>query len=89
LPTLQFANVHDVSWGTKGDNTIAKDLGTVITSKTGKKGALEAEVPTDEKDNNAYYEDAIRVLNTTPPKVDSMPDKGTQQEDYYRTFRTK
>lgn len=85
----QFANVHDVSWGTKGDNTVAKDLGTVTTGKTGKKGEVEAEVPTDEKDINALYEDAIHVLNTKPPKVDSKPDKGTQQEDYYRTFRTK
>ena len=50
---------------------------------------MEAEVPTDEKDINALYEDAIHVLNTKPPKVDSTPDKGTQQEDYYRSFRTK
>lgn len=50
---------------------------------------MEAEVPTDEKDINSLYEDAIHVLNTKPPKVDSKPDQGTQQEDYYRTFRTK
>jgi chitin synthase len=50
---------------------------------------VEAEVPTDEKDIDSLYEDAIHVLNTKPPKVDSKPDKGTQQEDYYRTFRTK
>ena len=33
-PNPQFANVHDISWGTKGDNTVAKDLGTVTTGKT-------------------------------------------------------
>src|SRR6266567_3525621 len=49
-PLTQFANVHDVSWGTKGDNTVAKDLGTVATAKSGKSGEVEAEVPTDEKD---------------------------------------
>jgi chitin synthase len=85
---FQFANVHDVSWGTKGDNTVAKDLGTVATGK-GKAGEVEAEVPVDEKDINALYEDAIHVLNTKPPKVESKPDVSTQQEDYYRTFRTK
>ncbi|PPQ85223.1 hypothetical protein CVT25_009840, partial [Psilocybe cyanescens] len=86
LNVYAFANVHDVSWGTKGDNTVAKDLGTVATGK--KAGEVEAEVPTDEKDINALYEDAIHVLNTKPPKVESKPDKGTQQEDYYRSFRT-
>ncbi|KAF4621803.1 hypothetical protein D9613_012089 [Agrocybe pediades] len=86
LNVYAFANVHDVSWGTKGDNTVAKDLGTVATGK--KDGQVEAEVPTDEKDINALYEDAIHVLQTKPPKVESKPDKSTQQEDYYRSFRT-
>ncbi|KAF8187725.1 glycosyltransferase family 2 protein [Pholiota molesta] len=87
LNVYAFANVHDVSWGTKGDNTVAKSLGTVATGK-GKTGEVEAEVPVDEKDINALYEDAIHVLNTKPPKQDSTPDVGTVQEDYYRTFRT-
>ena len=82
----QFANVHDVSWGTKGDNTVAKGLGTVATGKTSQ---VEAEVPTDEKDIDTLYQDAIHVLNTKPPKMESKVDAGTKQEDYYRTFRTK
>jgi len=85
LNVYAFANVHDVSWGTKGDNTVAKALGTVATGKTGQ---VEAEVPTDEKDIDTLYEDAIHVLQTKPPKVESKPDAGTKQEDYYRTFRT-
>ena len=86
---MQFANVHDVSRGTKGDtgdNTVAKALGRVATGKTGE---VEAEVPTDEKDIDTLYEDAIHVLNTKPPKAESKVDAGTKQEDYYRTFRTK
>ncbi|KJA15623.1 glycosyltransferase family 2 protein [Hypholoma sublateritium FD-334 SS-4] len=85
LNVYAFANVHDVSWGTKGDNTVAKPLGTVATGKT---GSVEAEVPTDQKDIDTLYEDAIHVLNTKPPKVDSKPDASTKQEDYYRSFRT-
>lgn len=46
-------------------------------------------MPTEDKDINAAYEDAIHVLNTKPPKVESAPDASTQQEDYYRSFRTK
>lgn len=59
---MLFANV---SWGTKGDNTAAKALGTVVTGKT--IGPVEAQVPTDEKDIDTLY-DAIHVLNTKPPK---------------------
>ncbi|KAJ7503030.1 glycosyltransferase family 2 protein [Mycena galericulata] len=88
LNVYAFANVHDVSWGTKGDNKVSTDLGTVAT-KGDKKNEVEAVVPTSENDINAAYEDAIHVLNTKAPKADSKPDAATQQEDYYRTFRTK
>jgi chitin synthase len=84
---MQFANVHDVSWGTKGDNKVSTDLGVVATGKN--KNEVEVAVPTAETDINAAYEDAIHVLSTKAPKVEQKPDLGTQQEDYYRTFRTK
>jgi chitin synthase len=83
----QFANVHDVSWGTKGDNKVSTDLGVVTTGKN--KNEVEVAVPTAEKDINAAYEDAIHVLSTKPPKAEPKVDAATDQEDYYRTFRTK
>lgn len=76
-----------MSWGTKGDNKVNTDLGVVTTGKN--KNEVEVSVPTAETDINAAYEDAIHVLSTKAPKVDSKPDATTQQEDYYRTFRTK
>jgi chitin synthase len=82
----QFANVHDVSWGTKGDNKVSTDLGVVTTGKN--KNEVEVAVPTTENDIDAAYDDAIHVLSTKPPKEDKKPDPGTQQEDYYRSFRT-
>jgi len=78
--------VHDVSWGTKGDNKVNTDLGVVTTGKN--KNEVEVAVPTTENDIDAAYEDAIHVLSTKAPKVDSKPDAATQQEDYYRSFRT-
>ncbi|KAF7351028.1 Chitin synthase [Mycena sanguinolenta] len=87
LNVYAFANVHDVSWGTKGDNKVSTDLGTV-SAKKDNKNEVEAVVPTSENDINAAYEDAIHVLNTKPPKAESKPDAATQQEDYYRSFRT-
>lgn len=87
LNVYAFANVHDVSWGTKGDNKVSTDLGVVQTGKN--KNEVEVAVPTAETDINAAYEDAIHVLSTKPPKVESKPDASTMQEDYYKTFRTK
>ncbi|KAI0345496.1 glycosyltransferase family 2 protein [Trametopsis cervina] len=87
LNVYAFANVHDVSWGTKGDNKVSTDLGVVAT--TGKKNEVEVSVPTEEKDIDAAYEDAIEVLSAKPLKSDSKPDPQTEQEDYYRAFRTK
>ena len=46
-------------------------------------------MPTAETDINAAYEDAIHLLSTKPPKQESKPDPQTEQEDYYKGFRTK
>lgn len=86
LNVYAFANVHDVSWGTKGDNKVSTDLG-VVDAK-GKDGTVDAVVPDQQKDIDANYEDALHVLRTKPPKTEGKVDAATQQEDYYRTFRT-
>ena len=88
ISTTQFANVHDVSWGTKGDNKVSTDLGVVSVGKGPNKNEVEVAVPTAETDINAAYEDAIHVLSTKPPKAEQKVDPATQQEDYYKTFRT-
>jgi chitin synthase len=50
-----------VSWGTKGDNAPVKtDLGVVAKAKDNN---VEVAVPTEEKDINAAYEDAIAVIS--------------------------
>ncbi|KIM21150.1 glycosyltransferase family 2 protein [Serendipita vermifera MAFF 305830] len=87
LNVYAFANVHDVSWGTKGDNKPQNDLGD---AKAGGKNKNEVEVvvPTEQKDINAAYEDALHVLSEKPPKVEQKRDAKTKEEDYYRNFRT-
>ena len=80
---LQFANVHDVSWGTKGDNVMS--LGMVSTGRTGE---VVAAVP-DEKDTDDLYEDALHLLMDKRSKEENVVDHGQQQEDYYRNARTK
>jgi chitin synthase len=86
LNVYAFANVHDVSWGTKGDNKVSTELGVVAAQ--GKDGTVEAVVPDQQNDIDANYDDALHVLRTKPPKVEATVDAGTQQEDYYRAFRT-
>jgi len=86
LNVYAFANVHDVSWGTKGDNAPVKtDLGVVPKPKDNN---VDIAVPTEEKDLNAAYEDAIAVLQSKPPPDEAKVDPALQQEDYYRQFRT-
>jgi chitin synthase len=87
LNVYAFANVHDVSWGTKGDNKVSTDLGTV-TAAGKNKNEVEVVVPTEQKDINAAYEDALHVLSEKPPKAEQHRDASTKQEDYYRNFRT-
>lgn len=79
--------MHDVSWGTKGDNKVSTDLGVVQVAKNATE--VEVTMPTQKEDLNTMYEDAIHVLQTKPPKEEAKIDEKTAQEDYYKTFRTK
>ncbi|CAO3642248.1 unnamed protein product [Cunninghamella echinulata] len=90
LNIYAFCNTHDVSWGTKGDNGVATDLGVVKTKKD-KDGAhtVEVEVPTEQKDLNEQYEEAILDLRKVVKAEVQHRDAKTKQEDYYKAFRTR
>ncbi|CAO3670727.1 unnamed protein product [Rhizopus stolonifer] len=90
LNIYAFCNTHDVSWGTKGDNSVATDLGVVKAKKDGSGDmAVEVEVPVEEKDINAAYIDAQVELSKKVEPEKSHRDAKTKQEDYYRSFRTR
>lgn len=82
-----FCNVHDVSWGTKGENKVTTELG-VVSAKT-EKQEVDVAMPTGENDLNEAYTEAIQMLATksTPPKSAGR-DAETKRQDYYRNFRT-
>jgi chitin synthase len=86
LNVYAFCNTHDVSWGTKGDNTVATDLGVV---KHNKDSTVEVELPTDEKDLNELYDEACFDLQKIVIPEKQHRDAKTKQEDYYRAFRTR
>ncbi|OBZ91077.1 Chitin synthase 1 [Choanephora cucurbitarum] len=83
-----FCNTHDVSWGTKGDNSIAKDLGVVKVSEK-EKGVKTAEIelPADQNDINCQYDEALFALDEKPKK-DQNAGGSLTLDDYYRSFRT-
>ncbi|KAL1926303.1 hypothetical protein VTP01DRAFT_6000 [Rhizomucor pusillus] len=89
LNIFAFCNTHDVSWGTKGDNTVSKDLGVVTRQKKtgGSKDEEEVELflPADQLDINSEYEEALQDLERK--KVDPVPAT-PNRDDYHRSFRT-
>ncbi|KAF9431630.1 Chitin synthase, class 1 [Entomortierella beljakovae] len=86
LNVYAFCNIHDISWGTKGDTSVATDLG--VAKKTAE-GGVEVDVPTDSQDINNAYDDAISALAVKTVEVKQGRDEKTKQEDYYREIRTR
>jgi chitin synthase len=90
LNIYAFCNTHDVSWGTKGDNSVATDLGVVKAKKDGSGDlAVEVDVPVEEMDINAAYTDHYNELKKAVEPEKQHRDAKTKQEDYYRSFRTR
>lgn len=84
LQVYAFCNTHDVTWGTKGDNVIHKDLGTA----KGKGGTVELEMPSEQLDIDSGYDEALRNLRDRLEVPAKLPSEHTMQEDYYRAVRT-
>ncbi|KAI7902650.1 chitin synthase 1 [Cokeromyces recurvatus] len=69
LNIYAFCNTHDVSWGTKGDNTTAKDLGVVKVEEQNKGvKTVEIELPADKYDINCQYDEVLLALDEKPLK---------------------
>lgn len=89
LMVYAFCNLHDISWGTKGDNS-SSDLGSVtaVKGKDGKQ-VVEIEFPNGKSDINNNYENFLNVLRAPKEKESGKRDAKTKQEDYFKNFRTK
>ena len=88
LQVYAFCNTHDVSWGTKGDNTIHTDLGAAAAGTSGKGNTVELEMPSEQLDIDSGYDESLRNLRDRMPVPSDPPNEGQMQEDYYRAVRT-
>ncbi|KAI9103333.1 chitin synthase-domain-containing protein [Phlyctochytrium arcticum] len=88
-----FCNLHDVSWGTKGDN--APDLGAAIVKTTSDgKQVVEVEMPVSDEELDEAYQLFEQQLNRQRAALHAPAEKqetnaATQQEDGFKIFRTR
>ncbi|GAA5918550.1 hypothetical protein JCM1841_003297 [Sporobolomyces salmonicolor] len=88
LTIYSLSNTHDISWGTKGQETV-KDLGGAKKTKNSDgKEMLEVSVPTKAEDVDSLYV-AMRKELSTPP-VEQKQHRSAEQKhiDHYATIRT-
>lgn len=85
LQVYAFCNAHDVTWGTKGDNVIKKDLGVATANKN---GTVELEMPSEQLDIDSGYDEALRNLRDRVEVPTPGVSESQLQEDYYRAVRT-
>jgi len=84
-----MCNLHDVTWGTKGDNGAAKDLGGAKTVKGGDgKTMLEVELPTAREDVDSLWLASQASLRHKPVEEKQHRDAETKQQDHDRNSRT-
>ncbi|RDB24703.1 Chitin synthase 3 [Hypsizygus marmoreus] len=92
LNIYAFCNLDDISWGTKQDSVVEKDLGTVIQDSHSQ---VDVEVLAEAADMNGIYEEALTNLRTRKPVVkggggagQSNGEKEQAAKDYYANVRT-
>jgi len=89
LMMYAMCNLHDVSWGTKGDNGAAKDLGGAKKVKDSNgKDVMEVELPASREDAETLWQASRTALRHKPAEVKEHRDAATKQADHDRNSRT-
>ncbi|KAK9460955.1 chitin synthase-domain-containing protein [Lipomyces oligophaga] len=90
LQVYALCNTHDLTWGTKGDNEVSNDLGAAVAKSGFSRDIVEIEMPSEQLDIDAGYEDALANLRERKQvETISKPNEQTLKEDYYRNIRTR
>jgi chitin synthase len=89
LMMYAMCNLHDVSWGTKGDNGSAKDLGGAKKTKDADGNeVMEVELPTAREDVDQLWAASRAALRQKAPEEKEHRDASTKQADNDRNSRT-
>lgn len=89
LLVYAFANTHDVSWGTKGDNSASSLGGAKTTATKEGKQVVQVDIVTEQKDVNALFDATQRELSVPYVEAKSHRDVATKTSDSNANFRTK
>ncbi|KAG8939573.1 Chitin synthase, class 2, partial [Tulasnella sp. 419] len=89
LMLYAMCNLHDIAWGTKGDNGASKDLGVAkkVKDDSGKE-MMEVDLPNSKEDVDALWTAARNALRQKPEEVKQSRDAATKQQDHDRNTRT-
>jgi len=89
LMMYAMCNLHDVTWGTKGDNGAVKNLGGAkkVKSDDGKE-MMEVELPTAREDIERLWNASRSALKMKLPLEKQHRDAVTKQADHDRNSRT-
>ncbi|CEL57272.1 chitin synthase [Rhizoctonia solani AG-1 IB] len=89
LMMYAMCNLHDLGWGTKGDNGSVKDLGGAkkVKDENGKVMA-EVDLPTSKEDVDSLWAASRTALRNKPPETKEKRDAATKLMDADRNSRT-
>ncbi|ODV58404.1 chitin synthase I [Ascoidea rubescens DSM 1968] len=85
LNIYAFCNIHDISWGTKGDDGHKEDLGAV---KVNENGVFELVLPTTDEQINASYSEQARIIAEKEIIVERVKTDEEKSKDDYAFYRT-
>ncbi|KAJ3258048.1 Chitin synthase, class 1 [Boothiomyces macroporosus] len=86
LMVYAFCNLHDVSWGTKGDNQPVEIAQVKVQKNASGVQVATVTLPADQYDIDETYSLFFKELGRAPEKSDKAEQS---QEDYFKNFRTR
>ncbi|KAJ3139142.1 Chitin synthase, class 1 [Geranomyces variabilis] len=86
-----FCNLHDISWGTKGDNKVeGAGAAPAVKAKDGAEEEVVVDLPQDDQEAlNLRYQETLETLVRKPEKAHEGRDAKTKLDDYFRLYRTR